>query len=76
LHPKRVCDLERIDAPSPPPHLFVASLVQLPMMTTTERHSELIAHFETDRSLLRKTQMMRIGWAPTADKTRLRRYEF
>ena len=69
--PKRICDLERIDSPSLPPHLFVASLVQLPMMTATERHSELITDLETDRARLRKTQMVWIGWAPTADKTGL-----
>jgi hypothetical protein len=46
-------------------------LVQLAMMTATERHGELITHLDPMARGLRKAQMVRIGWAPTADKTGL-----
>ena len=54
-----------------PPRLLIASLMQLSMMPTAERHGELIADFETDRPWLRKAQMMRIGRLPPADQARL-----
>ena len=50
--------------------------MQLAVVTAAERDRELIAHFETDRSWLRKTQVMWIGWLPSADQTRLCRDEF
>ena len=49
--------------------------MQLAVMTAAERDRELIAHFEADRSWLRKTQVMWIGWLPSADQTRLCRHE-
>ena len=44
--------------------------MQLAVMAAAERDCELVTHFETDRSWLRKTQMMRIGRLPSADQTR------
>ena len=41
------------------------------MMAAAERYRELITDFEAYRSGLRKAQMMRIGWLPSADRTRL-----
>jgi hypothetical protein len=70
--PQSVCDHQRVDFLSLPPHLFVASLVQFPMMPATERHSELVTHFEADRSWLCKSQVMRIGWLAPANDARFR----
>jgi len=41
------------------------------MVTAAERYGELVADFETQRSGLRKPQVMRIGRLPAADKTGL-----
>ena len=71
LLPKTVSCLESIDPQALPPGLLIASLMQLSMVTAAERHGELITDLETDRSRLRKPQMMRIGRLPTADQTRL-----
>ncbi len=46
--------------------------MQLPMMTAAERHGELVADFETERSGLGKPQVMRIGRLPAADQAGLR----
>ena len=50
--------------------------MQLAVVTAAERDRELIAHFEADRSWLRKTQMMWIGRLSSADQTRLCGDEF
>ena len=49
--------------------------MQLAMMTAAERHGELVADFETERSGLGKPQVMRVGWLPAADETGLRGHE-
>jgi hypothetical protein len=67
LLPMSLGDRERIDFEFLPPGNFITSLVQLPMMTAAERHRELVADFETERSRLRKPQMMRVGRLPAAD---------
>jgi hypothetical protein len=54
-----------------PPRAFIAGLVQLPVMSTAQRHRELITHLETDGSRLRKPQVMGIGRLPAADDTGL-----
>ena len=55
-----------------PPGNFIAGLVQLPMMTAAERHSEFVADFEAERSGLSKSQMMWIGRLPAANEAGLR----
>jgi hypothetical protein len=55
----------------PPSHL-IAGLMQLPMMTSAEGHGELVAHFETEGSGLRKPQVMWIRWLTPADEAGLR----
>jgi hypothetical protein len=62
---------ERIDVQVFPPSHFIAGLMQLPMMTGAERYRELVADFETQRSGLRKPQVMRIGRLPAADQAGL-----
>jgi hypothetical protein len=54
LFPQPLGDRERVDIDALPPGHLIASLMQLPMMTAAERHGELIADFETQRSGLRK----------------------
>jgi hypothetical protein len=41
------------------------------MVSPAQRHRELIAHLVTERSRLRKTQMMRIRRPPTANQAGL-----
>ncbi len=64
LLPKTASDVESIDLPILPPRLLVTNLMHLPMMPTAERHGELITDLKTDRSRLRKTKMVGIGWLP------------
>jgi hypothetical protein len=49
--------------------------MQLPMMATAKGYGELIADFETQRSGLGKTQVVRIARLPAADEARLRGHE-
>ena len=46
--------------------------MQLLMMTAAKGDGELVADLETQRSRLRKPQVMRIARLPAADETRLR----
>ena len=72
LLPKLLGDGQGIDFQALPPDHFITSLMQLPMMASAQRHCELVADFETQRSRLGKPQMMRIGRLPAADEARLR----
>ena len=67
LLPQSLGDRERVDIEGLPPDYFIAGLMQLPVMATAEWHSELVADFETERSGLRKPQVMRIGRLSAAD---------
>ena len=67
LLPQSLGDRQGIDFEIPPPSHFIAGLMKLPMMTAAERHGELIADLETQRSRLSKPQMMWIGRLPAAD---------
>ena len=71
LPPKMLGHLKCIDLQFPPPGHLVARLMELAMVTTAERHGELITDFETEGSRLGKAQVMRIRRLPTADETRL-----
>ncbi len=48
---------------------------QLTMVTTAERHRELVAYFAPERARLRKPQMMCIRGAAPASQTGLSVYE-
>ena len=76
LFPQSLGNRERINLEIFPPGYFISSLMQLPMVTAAERDSELITDFQTDRSWLRKSKMMRIGRLSPADEARLRCNEF
>jgi len=71
LLPKVPGNLERIDLPALPPERFVAGIIQFAVMTAVERKSEFIAHVETNRSRLGKSEVVR-RWLPLADHARLR----
>jgi hypothetical protein len=55
-----------------PPCSLVTVAVNLTMMTPAERDGELVAHFETEGSGLRKPQVMWIRWLTPADEAGLR----
>ena len=71
LLPKPLGSWQGINFEALPPGHLVAGLMQLPMMTAAERYGELVTDFESERSGLGKTQVMRIGRLPAADKTGL-----
>ena len=71
LRPKLLGDFERLDFKIVPPRHFIAGLVQLAVMTAAKWDCELIAHFETERSGLRKAKMMRIAGLSAADEAGL-----
>src|ERR1019366_6739262 len=75
LLPMPLGNLQGIDFQTLPPGHFIAGLMQLPMMTAAERHGELVADFETERSGLGKPQMMRIGRLTAANEAGLRGHE-
>jgi hypothetical protein len=62
---------KRIDCSLLPPRQFIAAAMDLAVVRTAQRHRELIAHLATERSRLRKTQMMRIRGPPTANEAGL-----
>ena len=76
LFPESPSDLERIYFSQFPPFNLATRLMQLPMMTATERHSELVTYLKPERPRLCKPKMMRIGWLSPADQTRLGSHEF
>ncbi len=69
LLPKPPGNWQGIDFEILPPGNLVADLMQLPVMSTAKGDGEFIADLETDRSRLRKAQVMRIGRLPPADET-------
>ena len=72
LLPKIPSDRQGVDLQVLPPGYFIAGLMQLPVMVATKGHGELVAHFKTEGSGLRKPQVMRIARLPATDQTRLR----
>src|SRR5262245_59324826 len=75
LLPKILSDPRRIDLQVFPPSHLVTRVMQLPVMPTTERHSELIADFHANAAALGESKMMRVARLSTADQTRLGRDE-
>ena len=49
--------------------------MDLAVMSTAERHGELVADFAAERSALRKAQVMGVGGFATADQTSLLRHK-
>src|SRR6476469_3087068 len=75
LLPEGLGNVERIDPAILPPRHFVAGPMQFAVMPAAERNREFVAHLETNRSRLGKSEMVRIRWLPLADHARLGRYE-
>jgi hypothetical protein len=69
--PKRAGGGKRIYSGASPPRSFITAAMDLTVMRATERHGKLVAHLATERTPLRKAQMMRIRRPPTANQTRL-----
>ena len=67
LLPQSFGGLKGVDLEVLPPDHFIAGLMQLPMVATTERDGEFVTHLETDRSRLCIAEVMRIGRLPSAD---------
>ena len=61
----------RINASIFPPCGFIATAMDLTMVSPAERHGELIADLAAKRPVLGKAQMMGIGWRAAANQTRL-----
>jgi hypothetical protein len=71
LLPQPFGDWQGIDLQTFPPGHLIACLMQLPMMTAAKGYGELVADFETQRSGLRKPQVMRVGRLPATDQAGL-----
>jgi hypothetical protein len=69
LKPENAGRRNWINAGLRPPCRLVAITVDLAMMTTAERYREFVAHLAAKRSVLRETQVMRIGGRATANQT-------
>jgi hypothetical protein len=71
LQPQGTSGNGRINARLFPPVRFIATAVDLAMMTATQGDREFITHFAAKRPRLRKLQMMSVCRAAAADQTRL-----
>ncbi len=71
LQPQRAGGDDRIDTGLFPPSGFIATAMDLAVMASAQRHSELIADFSTERAVLREPQMMGIGGPTVANQARL-----
>src|SRR5439155_16162135 len=72
LCPQGRRDNKRVETELVPPFGFIAATVDLAMVSTAERHRELVAHLAAKRSGLGKPQMMRVRRLPAADQAGLR----
>src|SRR6516162_3484296 len=71
LQPQRTGTDRRIDTSFFPPRRFIATAMNLTMVSATERDRELVADFAAERRCLGKAQMMGIGGTAAADQARL-----
>ena len=60
LLPKSFGNCERVDIQCLPPCLFIAGLMQLPVVPAAERDRKLVAHFQAESSRLRVPHVMRV----------------
>ena len=71
LQPQRTRCWKRINTYLLPPSGFITMTMELTVVSPAQWHHELIAHLATERTRLRKTQMMRIRRTPTANQAGL-----
>ena len=76
LQPKGASRCGRIDACLLPPRGFIATAMDLAMVTAAERNREFIADLAAKRRWLQKSQVMRVGRAATANQAREFRNRF
>src|SRR5271169_2343539 len=69
LEPQRASGRGRIDRDLLPPSSFIAASMDLTVMSTTQRHGELIADLAPERPALREAQMVGVRGASTAYQT-------
>ena len=74
LQPQAASRGDWIDTSLVPPHRFIATAMNLTMVSATERDRELVADLAAERRCLGKAQMMSIGRTPAADEARLLGY--
>jgi 7-keto-8-aminopelargonate synthetase-like enzyme len=58
LKPKRVRRRQRIYSGFVPPHLLIATAMDLAMMRAAQRHRKLIAHLAAERARLHEAEVM------------------
>jgi len=71
LAPQSVCYSERLNADLCPPRCFVATSMNFAVVSTAQRHRELITRLASKCSALCKSEVVRIGGTPTANQTRM-----
>ena len=76
LQPQAASSGGWIDTNLVPPRRFIATAMDLTMVSATERDRELVADFAAERRCLGKAQMMGIGGTAAADEARLLGYRF
>ena len=69
FEPQHTGGANRIDADLLRPCRLIATVMDLAMMTATERQCEFVAHLSPKRPMLCKAHMMRIGGCATANQT-------
>ena len=72
LFPELPGDAERVNLKFVPPGHLISRLVQLPVMTTAERHRKLVAHLDAQSARLREAQVVRVAGLAPADDAGLR----
>src|SRR5580698_6198842 len=65
----------RIDSRLAPPFGFIAMAVEFAVMSTAERHGELVADLATERPALGKAHMMGVAGVTAADQAGLLRHK-
>src|SRR4051812_10241323 len=76
LRPQRLGNGQRIELMVCPPGGFVGGAVNLSVMTAAERHGEFIADFATERTRLRKAEVVRVSRLAPTQQARLCGDEF
>jgi hypothetical protein len=71
LLPKLASDLDWIDARCLPPGLLVARTMNRAVVSTTERHRELVAGFSAERARLYEAQVVGVRGLAAADEAGL-----
>ena len=74
FQPQHARSCSRIDTSLVPPHRFIATAMNLTMVSATERDRELVADLAAERRCLGKAQVVSISGAAAADEAWLLGY--